>query len=105
MGSNEKGASRRDFIKQAAVTAGAVGALSACGKGATSPAKEPGGSTTQLKDGLPITVPGYPFDRVQALVDGRVSIEGCSLTFQKGSIGAAASHFRKAKSANSTPTC
>jgi 4,5-dihydroxyphthalate decarboxylase len=87
MGSNEKGASRRDFIKQAAVTAGAVGALSACGKGATSPAKEPGGSTTQLKDGLPITVAGYPFDRVQALVDGRVSIEGCSLTFQKGSIG------------------
>jgi len=83
MGSNERGPSRRDFITTAAVAVGAAGALSACGNAA--PGSEE--SSDQQPQGLPITVAGYPFDRVQALVDGRVLIEGCSLTFQKGSIG------------------
>jgi len=87
MGSNNDSSSRRDFLKIASVAAGAAGALSACGKAATTPSTETGDSSKKASDGLPITVAGYPFDRVQALVDGRVSIEGCSLTFQKGSIG------------------
>jgi len=87
MGINKNGSSRREFIKTAAVAASAAGALSACGRAATSPATETDRSASRLTDGLPITLAGYPFDRVQALVDGRVSIEGCSVTFQKGSIG------------------
>ena len=86
MGSIKNRTSRRDFLKTATVAAGAAGALSACGKAAT-PSAESDGSPKQPTDGLPITVAGYPFDRVQPLVDGRVSIEGCSLTFQKSSIG------------------
>ena len=86
MSGTSKGASRRDFIKTAAVAAGAAGALSACGKGST-PTTEFDGSSTQPTDGIPITVAGYSYDRVQALIDGRVPIEGCSLTYQKGSIG------------------
>jgi 4,5-dihydroxyphthalate decarboxylase len=83
MRAKETGASRREFIKTAAVAAGAAGALSACGK-ATPGSEE---SSDQRPQGLPITVAGYPFDRVQALVDGRAPIEGCNLKFQKASIG------------------
>lgn len=77
------GQSRRDFIKTSALAVGAAGTLAACGNSGTrtEDAFEP------ALEGLPITVAGYPFDRVQALVDGRVPIEGCSVSFQKGSIG------------------
>ena len=87
MKSRNVSASRRGFVKQAAVVAGAAGALAACGSGAPTPDSESDGSAETATDGLPLTVAGYPFDRVQALVDGRVSIEGCRVTFQKGSIG------------------
>ena len=87
MDSSKNDASRRDFIKTVAVAAGAAGALSACGRAATSPTPGAAGSPAGKPEGLPIAVAGYPFDRVRALVDGRVPIEGCSLTFQKGSIG------------------
>ena len=84
MGTNNDGSSRREFIKTATVAAGAAGALSACGH-------HPGGSpaedhSTEEEGGLPITVAGYTYDRLQPLVDGRVEIEGCSLTYQKGGI-------------------
>ena len=77
--------SRRDFVKTAAVVAGSVGALSACGNATTSTAPPSDGPHDGETDGLPITVAGYPLDRVQALIDGRVEIEGCSLSFQKES--------------------
>jgi len=86
MGTKPSGSSRRDFLKTAAV-AGAAGALSACGGTNTHPNDETPGSSEGRSDGLPITIAGYPYDRVQPLIDGRVSIEGCSLTYQKGRIG------------------
>jgi 4,5-dihydroxyphthalate decarboxylase len=79
--------SRRDFLKTAAV-AGAAGALSACGN-ATKGSEE---SSDERPRGLPISVAGYSYDRVQALIDGRVSIEGCSITFQKDKIGGLNTH-------------
>ena len=87
MESSNKGASRRDFIKTVAVAAGSVGALGACSKAAMSPPDGPAKSPAHKAEGLPITVAGYRYDRVDALIDGRVSIEGCNLTFQKGRIG------------------
>ena len=36
---------------------------------------------------LPIKVPGYKVDRVDALIDGRVQIEGCDMQFEAASIG------------------
>jgi len=69
------------------VAVGAASALSACGGTSTSSNDEPSASTTTATDGLPITVAGYSYDRVQALINGRVSIDGCNVTFQKGSIG------------------
>jgi len=38
-------------------------------------------------DGLPVTVSGYVFDRVAPLADGRVSIKGCDVRFEKAQIG------------------
>ena len=84
MNDRAKDTSRRDFIKTATVAAGAAGALSAC-------SAHPSGShaeeeSTGQQDGLPITVAGYTYDRLQPLIDGRVEIEGCNLTYQKGGI-------------------
>ncbi len=87
MGYNNKGASRRDFVKTAAVAAGAAGALAACGRDGGPSQKTDESSPHAEPSGLPITFAGYPYDRVQPLIDGRVSIDGCDLTFQKGSIG------------------
>jgi len=81
MGSQESGRNRRDFIKTA-VAAGAAGALSACGN--VTPGS--GELSDERAQGLPITVAGYSYDRLQPLIDGRVEIEGCSLTYQKGGI-------------------
>ena len=87
MASSDTGASRRDFIKTVAIAAGTAGALGACGKAATSPSDGPVGSPTEQPAGLPITVAGYRCDRVEALIDGRVPIEGCDVTFEESRIG------------------
>jgi len=87
MESGNRGASRRDFIKTVAVAAGAAGALSACGKAAISPSDGPAESSARKAEGLPLTVAGYRYDRIDALIDGRVPIEGCDLTFEESSIG------------------
>jgi 4,5-dihydroxyphthalate decarboxylase len=84
MGSIKNDTSRREFLKTATVAAGAAGALSACGK--SSPSGE-SGETQQQAYGLPITFAGYSYDRVAALIDGRVPIEGCAATFKEAAIG------------------
>ena len=88
MGSNDNGSSRREFIKRAAAAAGAAGALSACGN--ATPGSED--SSDERPQGLPITVAGYTYDRLQPLIDGRVKIDGCSLTYQKGGISGLNTH-------------
>ena len=80
IGRENQGTSRRDFIKTAAVAAGAAGALSACDIAATSR------STAESK-GLRIQMAGYDFDRVAALIDGRVPIEGAEMSFEVSSVG------------------
>ena len=75
---------RRDFLKTATVAAGAAGALSACG-GAPGPSDTETPST-EKKDGLPLSVAGYRVPRVEALAEGRVTIEGCAATFTDGDL-------------------
>ena len=82
MNDKPNGTSRRDFLKTAAVAAGGAGALGACGNHSLG-TDEP---SDPQPDGLPITVAGYAYDRLQPLIDGRVTIEGCTLTYQKGGI-------------------
>ena len=85
--------SRRDFIKTAALSAGAAGALVACGKAATAPTPGAAGSPAAKPEGLPITVAGYLCDRVSGFVDGSVPVEGCAVTFEEGSIGDLNTHI------------
>jgi len=71
--------SRRDFIKSSIVTAGAAGALSALNavpvKAATASGK------------LSLIMSGYKLDRTEALIDGRVQVEGCDIKFEESGIG------------------
>jgi len=71
--------SRREFIKASALTLGATGSLSLCG---VIPTYAAGRSK-----GLPISMAGYKFDRTNALIDGRVKIEGCNMQFKESGIG------------------
>ena len=74
--------SRRDFLR----TASALGALSVSGVAS---------STAHAKGAieLPIRVAGYDYDRVHALIEGRVEIEGCKTRFEIARIGDMNTHI------------
>ena len=71
--------SRREFIKNSILAAGAAGALSTVNaapvKAATTPSK------------LSLIVSGYKLDRTEALIDGRAQVEGCDINFEVSGIG------------------
>jgi 4,5-dihydroxyphthalate decarboxylase len=74
--------SRRDFLKTA--TAAGVLSISPIAKSA---------SPIQKSAGLPINMAGYDYDRVHALIDGRVGMEGCDVDFEISSIGEMNTHI------------
>ncbi len=74
--------SRREFIKATALAASAVGVVGALG--ACRGHLAPGADTSK---GLPITMAGYKFKRLEALADGRVTVEGCNVKFELAKIG------------------
>lgn len=80
---NQKG--RRDFLKTAALSAGAISALSL--SSCTENEADKKGTSKTTNDGLPLKIAGYDVDRVKALALGKVAIEGCSFTFKKDAIG------------------
>ena len=93
--------SRREFLKQASVAglvASIVGPLSACSNSDSKPKPNTKSDPTVSKytgphgEGLPITMVGYEYNRVKALIDGSVKIEGCSTTFESTSIGPLNNH-------------
>lgn len=79
-----KQVSRRDLLKATALLAGATGALGSS-RGSMFAA---GASTKQF----PLSMSGYRFDRVAALADGNVQIEGVDANFEVSSIGEMNSH-------------
>jgi 4,5-dihydroxyphthalate decarboxylase len=81
-GKDTTGLSRRDLLK----TVSAVSALSIAGISTASP------SSTKTNK-LPIKMAGYDYDRVQALIDGRVEIEGCTTKFEVSRIGDLNTHI------------
>ena len=72
--------SRRDFIKTAAITAGA---FSVSGMAQVLAA----GTAAVKAKGQPLLMSGYNFDRTKALIDGRVKIEGYDIQFKESGIG------------------
>jgi 4,5-dihydroxyphthalate decarboxylase len=74
-------APRREFLKIASV-AGGIGILGAANLA----------SSADKRNELPIKLAGYDYDRVQALIDGRVGIDGCKTQFEISRIGEMNSH-------------
>ena len=76
--------SRRGFLKASAAVAGTAGVLGMSGvSGLLASTAKPAKSTNNLS----IKIAGYKIDRVDALIDGRVQIEGCDTQFEVASIG------------------
>jgi 4,5-dihydroxyphthalate decarboxylase len=75
--------SRRDFLKTSGLAAGAAGAFFVDGKVLAQNSVK----ATEPANGLAITLAGYKYNRVEALIDGRVKIEGCDMRFEPDSIG------------------
>jgi 4,5-dihydroxyphthalate decarboxylase len=76
--------SRRRFLKASAAvaaTAGVLGVSSVSGLLAST------AKLSKSTNNLPIKVAGYKIDRVDALIDGHVQIEGCDMQFEIASIG------------------
>jgi 4,5-dihydroxyphthalate decarboxylase len=71
--------SRRQFMKTTVLAASAASALSAVSLVPAEAATKPGN--------LSLKVSGYKLDRTEALIDGRVKIEGCDMKFEPSGIG------------------
>ena len=72
--------SRRGFLQLGVAAASGMTALSHAQTIGAAAGDEP-------KSGLPLTIAGYPYERVAALADGRVQVEGCQVTFEESKIG------------------
>ena len=89
--------SRRQFMQGAAASGLAVAATSVM---AQDPANSKGvvvradveKRTGPFGEGLPITIAGYDYSRVRAIVEGKVTVEGCSHQFEVSGIGPMNNH-------------
>lgn len=88
MKNNSQELSRRVFLGSSAATAVGVasGPLGLPGLRAQEPDRDRPGK-------LPITIAGYPYERVRAIQDGRVKVAGCKVTFEPSSIGEMNQHI------------
>ena len=90
--------SRRAFLKYSAVigaaaaasTSGKASRLSNAAEGAQDPTVKK--STGPHGKGLPITIAGYEYSRVRALVEGAMTIDGCAHRFEVTGIGPLNNH-------------
>lgn len=76
-------ATRREFLRLSALAGATLATGTVPGIGA---AREtgPGGADSVALD---LSISGYEYDHVRALIDGRVEVQGCNLRFQLGKIG------------------
>lgn len=85
--------SRRNFLRAGAVGTAAVVAGPAAFAGLDpKPDDAVKCRTGPHGEGLPITMAGYNYSRVRALVEGQVTVEGCSTRFEVTSIGPLNTH-------------
>ena len=75
--------SRRIFLKVGTLAGTSFAAHSALGQDAASPET----ASLSAPEKLDITIAGYNFDHVRALIDGRAAVEGCNVQYQPGKIG------------------
>jgi 4,5-dihydroxyphthalate decarboxylase len=82
--SNAVKTSRRTFLKASATIAGTAGALGVTGVSDLLASSE---KPSKSSNKLPLKVAGYKLDRVEALINGKVQIEGCDTQFEIAAIG------------------
>lgn len=88
---------RRTFIRNSgiAAVAASLGATAGTAEGTGVPA-QPDSTVSRYAgpygDGLPITLAGYDYSRVSALVEGTVGVEGCQTRFEVTGIGPLNNH-------------
>ncbi len=80
--------SRRSFLKAGTLASTSLAAPSALGTDAPSAAT----ASQSARGKLELVVAGYNYDHVQALIDGRVEVPGCTVRYQPGRIGDLNSH-------------
>ena len=85
---NTVDSSRRRVLKTGALTGAALAACATVGR-VKSVANDNSGSGSSK---LIIRIAGYKYDRFEALIDGRVKVEGCDAQFEVSSIGAMNTH-------------
>ena len=76
--------SRRSFLKASVTAAGAAGVLAVSG---VSQLLASPGEAPKAARKLPLKLAGYKLDRVEALIDGRVQVEGCDTRFEIAAVG------------------
>lgn len=81
--------SRRDFIRNTAIAAGAVSTLAASSSTWAKDTKAP----TATKSGLNLNAAGYSYNRADALFTGDVTIKGCDTQFKEMGIGDINTHI------------
>jgi 4,5-dihydroxyphthalate decarboxylase len=81
--------SRRNFLKAGTIAGTTLAVSTALGRSAAG--QETVSQSASQK--LEITIAGYKYDHVQALIDGRVQVEGCTAKFQPGKIGDLNTHI------------
>lgn len=93
---SQMGESRRRFLRNTALTSVALtgAAVSPLTSAGDDPQSDPTVSrrTGPHGKGLPLTIAGYDYNRVRALVEGQVTVEGCSQQFEVTSIGPLNNH-------------
>ncbi len=84
---SQKSTSRRNFFKTTTLAAGSLGVMGFSGSNTESrPSEQLEVERNHSKD-LQLTVAGYDFPRITALIDGSVNIKGCSIIYRKSGIG------------------
>lgn len=78
-----KKSSRRSFIAKSSLAAGAIGTLNLTAFANTNIKEENIGT----EKGKELQFAGYPVNRVKALINGKVKLEGFDIKFTKGAIG------------------
>lgn len=71
--------SRRDFVARSTMAGASIAGASVLSR--------PTHARAGASERLPIKIAGYRLDRVEALFDGRVGVEGCEVDFEVSAIG------------------
>jgi 4,5-dihydroxyphthalate decarboxylase len=84
---SSKNSTRRKFLKTTALGVGMISTLGSFNFTKGTPISKTINSDAGNSNDIPINLAGYDYNRVTAIIDGKVKIQGCSITYSKAGIG------------------